>query len=66
MQCADKVAVRDYIREGTGDKYLTKLYQVAASFGEINFDALPESFVIKATHDSASAVLVRDKSRLDL
>jgi len=66
VQCADKVAVRDYIRERTGEKYLTKLLQVTSSFGEIEFDALPEAFVIKATHDSASAVLVRDKAALDL
>lgn len=65
VQCADKLGVRDYIRERTGDRYLTELYQVTSSFGEIDFDALPKAFVIKATHDSASAVLVRDKVEFD-
>ena len=34
-------------------------------FDEIDFDALPESFVLKCTHDSGSIVLVPDKTKMD-
>jgi hypothetical protein len=63
--CADKIGVRDYIREKVGDKYLTALYQVCDHFDEIDFARLPDSFVIKTNHDSGSAVLVRDKKLID-
>jgi len=64
-RCADKIGVRDYIRERVGDKYLTALYKVCDHFDEIDFARLPDSFVIKTNHDSGSAVLVRDKKLID-
>ncbi len=63
--CADKVGVRGYIRERTGERYLTQLYQVVSRYEEIDFAALPPQFVLKSTHDSGSALLVRDKAKLD-
>jgi hypothetical protein len=64
-RCSDKILVRDYIRERIGDKYLVRLYQVRARFEEINFDALPNQFVIKTNHDSGTVILVRDKNKWD-
>ena len=61
----DKIAVRDYIREKTGDRYLTKLLQVCDTFDEIDFDRLPDRFVIKANNDSGNVLLVTDKAKLD-
>jgi len=61
----NKVTVRDYIREQVGDQYLVKLYQVHNHFDQIDFDALPKSFVIKANHDSGTVFLVRDKAQID-
>jgi len=66
VRCADKVLVRDYVRERVGDGYLVKLHQVHNHFSEIVFDALPKSFVVKTNHDSGTVILVRDKSKLDL
>ena len=34
-------------------------------FDEIDFDKLPDRFVLKCTHDSGGLVIVRDKSRMD-
>lgn len=65
VRLGDKIAVRDYIREKTGDRYLSKLLQVCDSFEEIDFDRLPDRFVIKANNDSGNVVLVTDKAKLD-
>ena len=60
---ADKYLVREWIREKIGDKYLIPLYGVYDSFDEINFDSLPDKFVIKCNHDSNSVTIVSDKSK---
>ena len=62
---ADKVAVREWIAEKIGSEYLIPLLGVYDSFDEIDFDALPDSFVIKCNHDSGSVTLVKDKSRIN-
>lgn len=63
--CSDKIKVRDYVRERVGDDYLNDIYQVHNHFDEIDFDALPNAFVIKTNHDSGTVLLVRDKSTFD-
>jgi hypothetical protein len=65
IRCTDKVQVRDYVRERIGKKYLVKLYLVHDHFSEIDFNALPKTFVIKANNNSGTVILVRDKSKLD-
>ena len=58
---SDKIAVREWITERIGSEYLIPLIGVYDSFDEIDFDALPDSFVIKCNHDSQSVTLVKDK-----
>ena len=65
IRCSDKILVRDYVRERVGERYLVSLYQVHDNFAQIDFDALPDAFVIKTNHDSGTVILVRDKARLD-
>ena len=62
---ADKGAVREWVTEKIGSEYLIPLLGVYDSFDEIDFDALPEQFVIKCSHDSGSVTLVKDKSRIN-
>ncbi len=62
---ADKYAVREWIAEKIGSEYLIPLLGVYDSFDEIDFDALPEQFVIKCNHDSGSVTLVKDKRKID-
>ena len=65
-QMVDKYAVRQYIAEKIGAEYLIPLVGGPwYSAGEIDFDALPEQFVLKCNHDSGGLVVCRDKSRLD-
>lgn len=62
---ADKYLVREWITERIGSEYLIPLLGVYDSFDEIDFDALPDSFVIKCSHDSGSVTLVKDKSKIN-
>ncbi|WP_051227041.1 ATP-grasp fold amidoligase family protein [Butyrivibrio sp. MC2013] len=63
---SDKIAVRDFIADKIGDEYLVPViggpYKRAE---EIDFDALPDSFVLKANHGCGSNLVVRDKSSID-
>jgi hypothetical protein len=63
--CSDKLGVRSYVEKKLGHKYLPKVFQIRDSFDEIVFDELPESFVIKANHDSGTVLLVKSKSKCD-
>ena len=63
----DKYAVRRYIAEKIGEEYLIPL--VGGPWDraeEIDFDALPEQFVLKCNHDSGGVVVCRDKSSLNI
>ena len=62
----DKLAVRDYIKDKIGEKYLIPL--IAGPWSgpeEIDYDLLPEQFVLKCTHDSGSVLVVKDRSDFD-
>lgn len=63
---ADKYAVKEYVKEKIGVEYVVPNYGVWGSFDEIDFDNLPSKFVLKATHDSGGATIVRDKKTLDV
>ena len=61
----DKYRVREWVKEKVGDKYLTKLYGVWDDEEKINFDDLPESFVLKVNNGSGRNIIVKDKSAID-
>lgn len=65
-QLVDKYGVRAYVIEKIGKEYVNELYGVYDSFSEINFQDLPEKFVLKAVHASSYNVIITDKSELDL
>lgn len=62
---ADKYEARAWIKEKIGEKYLVPLLGVWDSFDEIDFDKLPEKFVLKTTHGSGYNVVVKDKFKFD-
>lgn len=63
INCADKYAVRSYIAEkGYGDK-LTHLIAAWDSSREINWEELPNEFVLKCTHGCAYNIICKDPSR---
>lgn len=65
-QCADKYAVREYVeKKGFGD-ILVECYGVFDSFDEIDFDKLPNQFVMKTTNASGQNYICLDKSKMDV
>ena len=60
----DKYAVRQYVNEKIGEEYLVPLIGVWEKVEDIDFDSLPNQFVLKCTHD-CGAYICRDKSKID-
>lgn len=65
-QMVDKYAVRECISNIIGEEYLIPLIGVYDSFDEIDFNQLPQQFVLKCTHDSGGLVICKDKELLDI
>ena len=63
---ADKYAVKKYVADKIGEQYVVKNLGVWNSFDDIDFDSLPNQFVLKCTHDSSGALVCRDKSTFDM
>lgn len=61
----DKYKAREYIADKIGEQYLVPLLGVWDSPEEIDFDALPNEFVLKCNHDNG-VIICRDKSNLDI
>jgi len=55
---ADKVAVRDYVAVTIGDKYLTKVFFKTDTANNIDWNLIPDEFVMKANHCSGGTVIV--------
>lgn len=66
IKLVDKYEVREYISEALGDKYLIPSLGVWERIEDIDFNLLPESFVLKGTHDSGSVIVCRNKSNFDM
>lgn len=64
-QMVDKYEVRKYIKEIIGEEYLIPLLGVYDSFEEIDFDNLPDEFVLKPNHTSGNVFICKDKSKID-
>lgn len=64
--CADKYAVREYIEKKGLKNLLNELYYVWDSVDDIDWDKLPESFVLKCNHGCAYNIICPDKSKLDI
>lgn len=61
----DKLAVKDYIAERIGKEYIIPTIGVWNTFDEIDFDSLPDKFVLKCTHGSGDTVICKDKNTFD-
>ncbi len=61
----DKIKVREYVEKIIGKEYLVPVLGVWDRVEDIDFDSLPERFVLKCTHDSGSVYICKDKSKED-
>ena len=59
---ADKYLVKEWIKEKIGEKYLVPLLGVWDSFDEIDFNNLPDQFVLKANHGAAMTLIIKDNA----
>lgn len=61
----DKYEAKKYVADIIGEEYIIPTLGVWDKFSDIDFDALPNQFVLKCTHDSGGLVICRDKRKLD-
>lgn len=61
----DKFEAKEYVKDIIGDQYIIPTLGVWDNFDDIDFDELPQQFVLKCTHDSEGLVIVKDKDKLD-
>ena len=64
-QLADKYLVRDWVAERIGEDHLVPLLGAWESFDDIDFDSLPDKFVLKLNHGSGMNIVVKDKRYFD-
>ena len=62
----DKNEVKKYIAERIGEEYVIPTLGVWDNFDDIDFDSLPDQFVLKCTHDSGGLVICKDRRKLDI
>lgn len=62
----DKFEAKKYVAERIGEEYIIPTLGVWDRFEDIDFDTLPDQFVLKCTHDSGGVVICREKSSFDV
>ena len=66
VKLVDKYEVKNVVKNIIGEKYIIPTYGVWNSFDDINFDKLPDQFVLKCTHDSGGVIICDSKSKFDI
>lgn len=62
----DKYLAKEYAANIIGEEYIIPTIGVYEKFDEIDFDKLPNQFVIKTNHDCGGVVICKDKSKFDI
>lgn len=63
----DKYEVRDYIKNKIGEEYLIPLIGYFDRVNDIDFNKLPNQFVLKCNHNSGKGMIIcKDKSKLNV
>ncbi len=65
MKMVDKYEVKKYVSSIIGEEYIIPTLGIYEKFDDIDFEKLPNQFVIKCTHDSASTIVCKDKNKFD-
>ena len=64
-QMVDKYEVKKYVAEHIGQQYVIPAYGVWHNFDEIDFNQLPDQFILKCNHDSGSYAICENKTTFD-
>lgn len=62
----DKYEAKKYTAELIGEEYVIESYGLWNTFDEIDFDQLPDQFVLKTTHDQGGVAICYDKTEFDI
>lgn len=65
-QMVDKFEAKKFIAEHVGEEYVIPTLGIWDKFEDIDFDKLPNQFILKCTFDSGSYYICKDKSRLNI
>lgn len=65
-KCADKYRVREFIKSRKCEAILNTLYGMWEKADDIDFDSLPDSFVLKTNNSCGQIIIVKDKSKLNI
>ena len=65
-QLVDKYEVKKFVANLIGEEYIIPTLGVWECFEDIDFNQLPNQFVLKCTHDSGTFVICKDKTTLDI
>ena len=61
----DKAEAKEYVAELIGNQYIIPTYGVWDKWEDIDFEKLPDQFVLKTTHDSGGVAICKNKSTFD-
>ena len=64
-QCVDKYAVRQFVKDQVGDEILNEAYAIYDQASQVDFEKLPSSFVLKATHGYGWNIICANKGQLN-
>ena len=65
-KCADKIQLHDYCKEKLGKDICVPIIAVYDKVDDIEWNKLPERFVIKCNHGSGMNIIVKDKNTLNI
>ncbi|MCE5194174.1 MAG: hypothetical protein LLF28_01770 [Nitrospiraceae bacterium] len=65
-KCSDKYIVREYVKQTIGEEFLVRLLGVYDDSDDVDFDKLPDKFVLKANNSSGSNIFCENKSIFDI
>ncbi len=66
IQCADKYAVRNYMKDRNLGEYLNEIIDSWTDAKDIDWDSLPNQFVLKCNHGCGYNIICKSKEKLDI
>lgn len=65
-EMVDKYKMKEFVTNRVGEGHIVPLLGCWECFDEIDFDQLPDSFVLKCNHDSGSVIICESKAEFDV
>ena len=66
IKMVDKYEAKKYVAKIIGDEYIVPTLGIWNNVEEIDWEKLPDKFVLKCTHDSGGLVICKDKSNFNI